>query len=109
MILAELAQWIEQVFFLNELQHGGALAARDNQPLHGFQIRGRSHFHHLRAGSRESALMRLEVALEGENTNPLHYQPRVCSSSDSGNLAMSRPNIAVPSSSLASSNFTGSL
>ena len=37
------------------------------------------------------------------------YQPRVCISSPSGSLEMSRPGMAIPRSSLASSSFSGSL
>jgi len=109
MLAAELAQRIEQLLFLEQFHHGGAFAARNYQPLHAFQIRRRPYFHGLRAGASESALVRFEIALEGKNTDSFHYQPRVCINSDSFNFAMSRPNIAVPNSSLASSSLTGSL
>ncbi len=39
----------------------------------------------------------------------LSYQPRVCINSSSGSFEMSRPGIAIPSSSLASRSFCGSL
>ena len=61
--------------------------------------------------------MSFKIALQREDTDeglPLvmvlsgDYQPRVCISSPSGSFAMSRPGIASPSSSLASSSLTGS-
>src|SRR5579872_387729 len=113
MRLSELPQRLEQSLGLDQLQHGGALASGDHQGIQVGELLRRTHLDRLRPGTIERFSVRLEISLQREHTNPLsplrHYQPLVCSSSPSGSREMSRPGIAMPSSSLASSSFAGSL
>ena len=75
-------------------------------PAELFPARARTR---LGAGALEGRAVRREIALQRQHADLLHYQPRVCISSDSGSLAMSRPGMASPSARLASSSFSGSL
>ena len=99
MVLAELAQRLDQVLFSSSFSMVVLSPPGNNQPVHF----SRSAADRTSTGSAparcERFAMRLEVALEGKHTNLLFrtcsiYQPRVCSSSDSGSFAISRPNIA---------------
>src|SRR5579862_4563313 len=111
---AEIAQWFEQLLFFEQLQHSAALATGDYQGVYFIQIGGGAHLNGLRSYSRQGFFVPFEIALQRQYADLFlgargHYQPRVCSSSDSGNFWISRPNIATPRSSLASSNLAGSL
>ena len=68
-----------------------------------------AHVDRLGAGALQCRAVRLEIPLQRKHADLLHYQPRVCISSDSGILEMSRPGMASPSSPLASSSFSGLL
>ena len=98
-------------FLIEQLQHGSAFAAGDDQAVALLQVGSGAHFDGVAAGAVDRFAMRFEVALEGQNPGGFlqRYQPRVCSSSLSGSLEISRPRMASPNSSLASSSFTGSL
>ena len=111
LLLGEALERFGQVFLIEQLEHGGAFAAGDDQAVALFQVGNGAHFDGMAAGALDGFAMRFEIALEGQNPDGLlpRYQPRVCSSSLSGSLEMSRPRMASPSSSLASSSFTGSL
>src|SRR5437588_10871753 len=109
-LAAELPQRLHQILLAQQLEHRGALAAGDDQAVQAFQVRGGAHFHHGGAGARGRFGMRLEIALQRKHSYAFHgYHPRVCISSPSGSLEMSRPGIPIPNSSLASSSLTGSL
>src|SRR5271155_5528419 len=72
-LAAELAQRLDKIFLFEQLQHRGALAARNDQALDIPQIRGGAHYNSLRAGSLQCSLMRLEIPLRREyaSTFPL--------------------------------------
>ena len=90
-----------------------AFAARNDQAVES--IRGRAAVRTSTGsapGSLERLRVRLEIALQrqhADSSSTHRYQPRVCSSSASGSFEISRPGIAMPRSSLASSSFSGSL
>src|SRR4051812_9101475 len=116
--MAEAPQGFEELFVVQQLQYGGALAARDDEAVQTVKVRCRTHFTHFGAGAFECFCVGLEIALKGENADlkllllqskVSFYQPRVCISSEASSFDTSSPGIASPSSSLASSSFTGSL
>ncbi len=111
LVLAEALERFGQPFLIEQLQHGGAFAAGDDQAVAALQVGNGAHFDGVAAGPLDRFAMRFEVALQGQNAGGFlaRYQPRVCSSSLSGSLEMSRPRMASPNSSLASSSLTGSL
>src|SRR5579884_2713797 len=112
LLLAETAQWLEQVLLIDQLEHGRALAAGDDQAIDISELRRRAHRFRLRTGAPQCIFVGFEIALEREHADAhcrAHYQPRVWSSSLSGSCETSRPGIPMPSSSLASSSFSGSL
>ena len=107
---AELAQGLHQVLFVQQLEHGGALASRNDQPIEPFQIGCRAHRSRLSSGALDGLGMRVEIALQREHSNLLHgYQPRVCISSPSGIFETSSPAMPIPRPSLASRSLAGSL
>src|SRR5581483_6443733 len=106
---AKLPQGPGQALHIEKLQHRSALAAGDDESVAGLEFLSRADFHGTPASALHCFAMRLEIALEGEDTDRFHYQPRVCRSSLSGSLETSRPRMASPNSSLASSSFAGSL
>src|ERR1019366_5053979 len=107
----ETAQSVLQVHEVQQLQHGGALATGDHEAVDGFHVLSGTDKDGLGSGARDGLGVSFEIALERENADAFghDYQPRVCISSLSGSFAMSRPAMAMPSSSLASSSFCGSL
>src|SRR5271167_4423133 len=95
----EIAQGFEQLLLFEQLQHSAALATRDHQGVHLIQIGGGAHLNGLRSYSRQGFFVPFEIALQRKYADLFlrargHYQPRVCSSSDSGSFWISRPNIA---------------
>src|SRR5579863_1046446 len=136
LLTRELTQRFVEIHEVDELEHGGALAAWYHQAVDVLQLRCGADEDRLGARAFERLRVRFEVALQRENPDPFHrlpirwtcgdscvsatskptrlsprvrYQPRVCINSPSGSLEMSSPGIAIPRSSLASSNFSGSL
>ena len=107
MLAAESGQRLHQVFLEQQLQHGGAFAAGDNQAIDASEVTGRAHFDCRSSDALYRLPVRVKIALQCEDADS--YQPRVCISSDSCSLEMSRPGMPMPSSSLASSSLTGSL
>ena len=97
---------------MEQLEHGGALAARNASgrppvPAPPACAPRRLRRRRVRAPSR--ALRNRPAARGRRPVSICTYQPRVCISSPSASLEMSRPGIAMPRSSLASSSFSGSL
>src|SRR6267378_4271844 len=100
-----------QAFFLQELQLRGAFATRQNQAIAIREIFGGAHLRRFDAHSREHRRVGREVSLHRENSN-LHrlnslgwiaaHHPRVDSRSFSSSWRTSRPRMASPSSSWAS-------
>ena len=108
----ELAQRLGQVFDLEQLEHGGAFAAGHDEAVAGVQLLRGADFDGASSGALHGFAVSVKIALEGEDADGFHqvgYQPRVWRSSLSGSLETSRPRMASPSSSLASSSFAGSL
>jgi len=115
---AELAQRLKQLFHRQQFEHRRTLATRYDQTVNAAEIFRGPNLNRLGAGGLQGFAMRGEIALQRQHPNQrlmqwlcAHgppYQPRVCISSDSGTFEISKPGIASPSSSLASSNFTGS-
>ena len=52
-----------QAFLIEQLQHGGALATRDNQTVALLQIGGGANFHSTASGQFDRLTMCLEIAL----------------------------------------------
>src|SRR5665213_2531200 len=115
LVLIEALERFGQPFLVQQLQHGGTFATRDDQAVAAVQVGNRAYLNGVSAGPLYGLAMRFKVALQRQNAGSFHatlngrYQPRVCISSLSGSLEMSRPRMASPSSSLASSSLTGSL
>src|SRR5665213_2630268 len=108
--LREFQQRLPEVHVIQELEHGGALAARNNQAVNRVQFPGRADLHGVGAGALKGLFMRFKIALQRQYADPLlHYQPRLAISSLSGSFEISRPGMAMPRSSLASRSFSGSL
>jgi len=61
---AELTQRLHQVLLAQQLEHGGALAARDDQAVQTFQVGCGANFHDGGSGARGRFGMRVEIALQ---------------------------------------------
>ena len=59
MAVTKLAQGIQHLLPFQQLQHGGALAARNHQTLDLCQIGGSAHFHRFSSRALEGSLVRL--------------------------------------------------
>src|ERR1700730_11773578 len=110
MLAAKFPKRREQFFLFEQLHHRSAFTTGDDESIHLLKIGSRTHLNGIGPGTCQRFFVCFEVALQGEHADLFlavrrHHQPRVCSSSDSGSLAISMPNIAVPSSSLASRSF----
>src|SRR5262249_40036039 len=79
----------------------------NHEPIDFGELAGLADIYRFGAGALHRRAMGREIALQGKDADLLffHYQPRVCSSSDAGIFATSRPGIASPSKRLASSSF----
>ena len=106
-LLAEFGKRFEEVFGVEELQHSGALAARNDEAVEAVEVGRGANEYGFRAGPLDGFAMRLEVALEREDAYffRMLHQPRVCISSPSAILEISSPGMPMPSSSLASSSL----
>src|SRR5947209_9892213 len=94
---------------MQEFQHGAAFSAGNDQAIQRLQVRSAAYEDGIGSYPLEYLGMRFKIALERQHPDFLHYQPRVCNSSDSCSLEISMPGMAIPSSSLASSSLAGSL
>src|SRR5580704_15658523 len=116
-LTCEFTQRLVEAHEVDELEHGCAFPPGYHKAVDGLQFFGSAHEDGLGARAFERFCVRFEIALQRENSDFFHYSPvrcglhhpRVCINSPSGSLEMSRPGIAIPRSSLASSNFSGSL
>src|SRR5471032_1862252 len=106
---AELGQIVKETLVAQQLQHGSALTAGDDESVDLRELRAFADVYGIGAGAFQGCAVRREIALQREHPDLLHYQPRVCISSDSAIFEMSSPGMASPSSRLASSNFSGLL
>ncbi len=61
-----------QAFLLEQLQHGGALATRDNQAVALLQIGRGADFDSTATSQLDRFAMRLKIALQREYTNRFH-------------------------------------
>ncbi len=119
-LCGEGANGLDELLHFEELPHGGAFAARNDESITARDIGSRSYFDGLSgmsgvARAFDGVAVRFEIALQRQDTDgfqenlPIsNYQPRVWSSSFSGILVTSRPRMGSPNSSLASRSFTGS-
>src|SRR5258708_10280573 len=106
---AKLDKRLDHAFSVQQLEHGRALATGNDEAVQIFKVGSGAGKHRLGAGAGQSAAVRFEIALQCQHPDLLHYQPRVCISSDSCSFETSMPCMPIPSSSLASSSFSGSL
>src|SRR5262249_49023018 len=106
---SEIADRFEEPFVAHQREHRAALAAGEDEPIDLRELLPLPDVDRLRARAFDCAAVGGEIALEREHSDLLHYQPRVCSSSPSGSLAISSPGMAAPRSRLASSSLPGLL
>lgn len=108
-LIAELQKRLEEALHVEELQHCRAFAAGEDKAINRRKLIGGAHFRSFAPGRLNRRAVRLKVTLQSKNADARScHQPRTCINSDSGSFEMSRPGMASPSSSLASSSFKGS-
>ncbi len=92
----EVTQRFEPRLVFHQLEQRRALASGKHEAVDVSKL---SHATHLDDGHAEcgvNAGVGLEAALQGQHTDSHHYQPRVCSSSDSSSWLVSMPGMALP-------------
>jgi hypothetical protein len=69
LLLREPAQRLLEIHVIQELEHGGALAAGDYQTVEIVELFGGSDLHSVGTGASEGALVGFEIALQGEDAD----------------------------------------
>src|SRR5262245_51756174 len=94
---------------IEALRDRGALAAGEDQRVEAVELLRAAHRDRLRAGARERARVRGDVALDRENADALRhdYHPRVASRSCCASFSISMPGIAAARPRLAASTSAG--
>ncbi len=72
LLTAKVGQWLEQIFSIEQLQHGGAFAARNNQPVKTREVSRGTNVHGLSAGAFHGFTMGFEITLQGEDAYFFH-------------------------------------
>src|SRR5207249_298243 len=67
--VSEAADWSSEPFFLDELEHRRALAARQNQTVDTSEFIRAPYFDRVRAGSSKRSSVRIEVTLNCQHAN----------------------------------------
>src|SRR5262249_16286683 len=79
-----------------------------NEAVEAKEIFRRAHLDGLVTEILQRPRVRAEAALQGENSNPVHHQPRWAKCSSGASWASSMPRIAAPSPALISASLRGS-
>jgi hypothetical protein len=93
---------------VHELQQGGALAAGQNEPAEAGERLRPADLAHAGAERAQHGRVGREVALQREDADLRAHQPRSCSRSPAGTVAISTPGIAAPSPREASATAAAS-
>ncbi len=114
LLRSEAPQWFFELSVIEELQHGGALAAGNHQAIQIRKLFRRANLDGRCTRLFERFLVGFEVALQSQHAHAFFcrhdYQPRVAINSLSGSFKeMSSPGIAIPRSSLRFEQLLGVL